>query len=393
MKKILIISESFWSPTKGTAQYALNLINKLKNTYGVHLLVPTFNDDSDYKIDNIILYTCYVDSDCRKGLHDIKARKKFLSYVRKNIAKICYDNSIDCIHIVYGHFVIEKIPYKLDIPVIWTCHNMPPNEAHPPFYGTSWMSNLGNYMYKLLVRLKHAYIINKSKIDQIICVSETTKLDLKKWVLNSKDIRVVNNGCNFFYTDGDFYEKKNSVLKIITVGGIKPHKNIHLIPIISSKLNEIGVKHEWNIIGPVMNENYFKNVECINKKYTSSIIFRGEVCSQKLKEYYLSSDIYVHLSKEEGFCLTILEAASFGLPCVGTNVGAIPEIISSLNNGILVEPDANVIYSAILKFNKDRNLYNHSRSLCDKTFALWGWDRVVKEYISHYNECIATFDK
>ncbi|ELS5699207.1 glycosyltransferase family 4 protein, partial [Escherichia coli] len=147
------------------------------------------------------------------------------------------------------------------------------------------------------------------------------------------------------------------------------------------------------IIGPVMNENYFKNVECINKKYTSSIIFRGEVCSQKLKEYYLSSDIYVHLSKEEGFCLTILEAASFGLPCVGTNVGAIPEIISSLNNGILVEPDANVIYSAILKFNKDRNLYNHSRSLCDKTFALWGWDRVVKEYISHYNECIATFDK
>lgn len=118
MKKILIISESFWSPTKGTAQYALNLINKLKNTYGVHLLVPTFNDDSDYKIDNIILYTCYVDSDCRKGLHDIKARKKFLSYVRKNIAKICYDNSIDCIHIVYGHFVIEKIPYKLDIPVI-----------------------------------------------------------------------------------------------------------------------------------------------------------------------------------------------------------------------------------------------------------------------------------
>ena len=26
-----------------------------------------------------------------------------------------------------------------------------------------------------------------------------------------------------------------------------------------------------------------KNVECINKKYTSSIIFRGEVCSQKIE--------------------------------------------------------------------------------------------------------------
>ena len=74
---------------------------------------------------------------------------------------------------------------------------------------------------------------------------------------------------------------------------------------------------------------------------------------------------------------------------MGTNVGAIPEIISSLNNGILVEPDANVIYSAILKFNKDRNLYNHSRSLCDKTFALWGGIELLKN-IFHYNECIAT---
>ena len=33
---------------------------------------------------------------------------KILILCEEKYMKICYDNSIDCIHIVYGHFVIEK---------------------------------------------------------------------------------------------------------------------------------------------------------------------------------------------------------------------------------------------------------------------------------------------
>ncbi len=131
MKKILIISEAFWSPSKGTARYTLSLINELKFISDVHLLVPKFNDFSNYEIENIVIHNVDVDIDSKIGLLNKKARVDFFKYVKKNINSICKEGKIDLIHIVYGHFIIKAIPKNINVPVLWTCHNMPPNESHP----------------------------------------------------------------------------------------------------------------------------------------------------------------------------------------------------------------------------------------------------------------------
>ncbi|HGE8268390.1 TPA: glycosyltransferase family 4 protein [Aeromonas hydrophila] len=382
MKRVLIISEAFWSSTKGTAQYTLNLINELKNELDIHVLVPEFNDNSSYKISDVTLHSCFVDVDSKQGLLNSNARKKFINYVEENLLKICIAYKIDCVHIVYGHFVIKSIPSNLKVPVIWTCHNMPPNESHPPFNKGDLISKLGNFLYKKMVRLKHAYLINSSNIDRVICISEATKLDLKKWLLTNK-IDVIGNGCNL----SEKIERVNSrgLLNIITVGGIKPHKNIHLIPSISARLNEIGLKHRWVVIGPSMNEAYTEHIRVINEQCDSSVLFKGAVDLNDLKKAYADSDLYVHLSKEEGFCLTILEAAGFGLPSIGTNVGAIPEILRNLNCGLLVEPYELEICSAIIKFHQERDLYNSSNVLINKVTDNWSWKKVALKHIEYYN--------
>ncbi|MBR5287081.1 MAG: glycosyltransferase [Clostridia bacterium] len=54
--------------------------------------------------------------------------------------------------------------------------------------------------------------------------------------------------------------------------------------------------------------------------------------------FLLKADIFVHAPEwEEGFGITVVEAMAYGLLCICTNNGALPELISDEENGFLVE--------------------------------------------------------
>ena len=64
--------------------------------------------------------------------------------------------------------------------------------------------------------------------------------------------------------------------------------------------------------------------------------------SNQVALYLTAANIYVQPSRSEGLPLTLMEAASAGLPLIGTTVGGIPEIIHHERNGILVNPEDSV---------------------------------------------------
>lgn len=53
--------------------------------------------------------------------------------------------------------------------------------------------------------------------------------------------------------------------------------------------------------------------------------------------YYHDCDIYVHLSRKEGMPNTVLEAMSYGLPCLVTNHGGAKEAVG--NSGVVLQND------------------------------------------------------
>lgn len=61
--------------------------------------------------------------------------------------------------------------------------------------------------------------------------------------------------------------------------------------------------------------------------------------SNEVGSFMSASDIYVQPSRSEGIGLAFMEAASAGLPLIGTRVGGIPEIVKDGVNGRLVEKE------------------------------------------------------
>lgn len=72
----------------------------------------------------------------------------------------------------------------------------------------------------------------------------------------------------------------------------------------------------------------------VNLNIQDQIFFKGNVSSEEVRENLKNSDLFVLASKTEGLPRAIIEAMAMGLPCIGTNVGGIPEL---LEESVLVE--------------------------------------------------------
>ena len=58
---------------------------------------------------------------------------------------------------------------------------------------------------------------------------------------------------------------------------------------------------------------------------------------RSLAEFYNAADVFVTPSLQENLPNTIMEALSCGIPCVGFNIGGIPEMIDHQSNGYVAE--------------------------------------------------------
>jgi glycosyltransferase involved in cell wall biosynthesis len=85
---------------------------------------------------------------------------------------------------------------------------------------------------------------------------------------------------------------------------------------------------------------------CNNSSLRDRVFFHGFVNDPEA--YYDQIDIALLPSLGEGIPLSLLESMRWGIPCIASNIGGIPEIIEHDKNGMLIEPgDAKALIGAI----------------------------------------------
>jgi len=69
--------------------------------------------------------------------------------------------------------------------------------------------------------------------------------------------------------------------------------------------------------------------------------FAGARPNGEIMEFYRTNyiDVFVNVSESEGVPVSIMEALSFGIPVVATDVGGTHEIVEDGENGLLLKPD------------------------------------------------------
>jgi glycosyltransferase involved in cell wall biosynthesis len=86
------------------------------------------------------------------------------------------------------------------------------------------------------------------------------------------------------------------------------------------------------------------------------ITLAGAVMPDRLAEFYATADLFVLASRFEGYGMAFAEAASCGLPMIGTATGAIPDTIRP-GAGLLVPPDdIEALATALRRLITDRVL-------------------------------------
>lgn len=234
-----------------------------------------------------------------------------------------------------------------------------------------------------------------SKATFIIANSNFTKNLIKEKGMIAKNIHVIHPGCNYPITVSAEANTKAQQLfnqanpKIITVARLDKRKNHEKIlmtikNLISKfpniKYISIGDGEEKNNLLKLKTElSLNKEVEFIfnsSEQEKVALLSNADLC-------FMPS--IISKKSVEGFGITFIEAAAYGVASIGGKDGGQVDAIQHNQTGLICDGnDLSAIYEAIIKFFENNN--NKKFGAAAKEFSKkFNWSLIVKEYLKLLN--------
>lgn len=169
------------------------------------------------------------------------------------------------------------------------------------------------------------------KINLAVFVSDMGQKYLKERYKECVENTYVSRLGTTDYGLGPFFS--SPTLRIVSCSNIIPLKQIHLL---AEALKYIEGPLEWHHFGdgPLKNK-ILESVASLDKR--KIVNFKGHVSREELMQFYQNNSVhvFVNVSLSEGVPISIMEALSFGIPVIATDVGGTAEIVDG-NVGFLI---------------------------------------------------------
>lgn len=160
--------------------------------------------------------------------------------------------------------------------------------------------------------------------------------------------------------------------RIVSCSTIIPVKRLSLIVDALSHIHDTEI--QWTHYGDgYLYNNIKERCETVLPP-NISYEFKGHIDNPALLDAYGNNPyhLFINVSTSEGLPVSIMEAMSFGIPCLATNVGGTGEIVNG-GNGMLVDMEIapEVLADRIHEFaTMDREAYQRYRTQARRTWEL-----------------------
>lgn len=329
-------------------------------------------EQNGYTVDWINLQNKYSHS---KLVNSFQKIFRFLFEKRTLLKKIKKGN-YDIIHFhssrgytLYKDLISAKyVKKKLKLPIVFTIH----------------FANIDKILFQNKYIKSKEIKMFKNYIDRIICLSIFTSSELEKMICADKTRLLYTfhsykaNSSNF---EGCEYER--SKLTFLFMGSIDERKGIfNLIKVFKNA----NIEADLNICGGFGNDVHIKNLFFNQIDGEPNIHYCGYLNGLEKEKTLEDSDVLVLPSFAEGMPVVIMEAMSKGCAIIASDVGAIPEIITS-ENGILVKPGSDKdLTLALEKLYNDRALLQSMKRSNIEQSTKYSVDNHIKELTKIYKE-------
>ena len=131
--------------------------------------------------------------------------------------------------------------------------------------------------------------------------------------------------------------RSRTPLHIVSCSYMVPVKRLHLI-VEALKLADFPIT--WTHIGSGPQEEEIRNL-ANGLPENVKTEFLGQCSNGEVLDYYKNNpvSVFVNVSSSEGIPVSVMEACSFGIPVVATDVGGTHELVSDGENGFLIPKD------------------------------------------------------
>ncbi|MFB1049330.1 N-acetyl-alpha-D-glucosaminyl L-malate synthase BshA [Paraliobacillus sp. JSM ZJ581] len=235
------------------------------------------------------------------------------------------------------------------------------------------------------------YGIEKS--DAVTAVSNSLVNQTNEMLAVEKEMHVVYN----FVDTEEYYRRSNRDLRehygihpnekvIIHISNFRKVKRIQDV-IYAFQIINSQVPSKLLLIGD--GPEYSEMYQLVKKLgLEDSILFLGK--QNNIADLLSISDLKLLLSEKESFGLVMIEAMACGVPCIGTNVGGIPEVIEDGKNGYIIEIGeietlANKAISLLTNDEKWNSFSKYAVTYVQQHFSA---EEIVKQYETIYQELL-----
>lgn len=218
--------------------------------------------------------------------------------------------------------------------------------------------------------LKHKY----NNIDYLFALTEGLKENYMDFLKNNKHIKILTVP-NILIADNTVYSELNKK-NIISISRLHEGKKIDDLINIFSKLED--KKSKLYIIGDGDEKKKIEKL-ILDLNLQERVIMTGYLNKKDQVKYLLDSSIFAMTSISEGLPMVLLEAMSFGIPCIAYKTqSGVCDIINE-TNGFIIENRNEAAY--IEKLNillKDEKLRHKLSKGCAEKTSEYREEKIIK---------------